>query len=87
MRQAIIALCGVQLLGFLFILYSAFPLTSDAAGNGMTMGFLTIGGVVMAIFVVPALILAFTNRALVFSLILSLAFPAVAAYGILSGLL
>ena len=87
MRQTIFALCAVQILGFLFILYSAFPLTSDAAGNGMTIGFLTIGGAVMAVIIVPALILAFTNRALVFSLILSLALPAAAAYGILSGLL
>lgn len=87
MRQTIFAFCGVQILGFLFILYSAFPLTSDAAGNGMTIGFLTIGGVAMAMLVVPSLILALTNRALVFSLILSLVFPALATYGFLSGLL
>ncbi len=61
MRLAVFTLAGLQ--GALLIAYAAFGTGgSDAAGNAMGAGFVTLGGIVMAVFLVPALILAISGR-------------------------
>lgn len=62
MRLAVFILAGLQVA--LLIAFAAFGTGgSDAAGNAMSAGFVTLGGIVMAVFLVPALILAISGRA------------------------
>ena len=61
MRIAVFILAGLQVA--LLILFAVGSGMSDPAGNAMSDAFLTIGGIIMAILLVPALILAINNKA------------------------
>lgn len=85
MRPAVILLAVMQL-GFL-VLMALDTMTStgmDAAGRGMAMGFITVYGMVLAVFLVPALILAIVGRGLRIALGLVLAPIVLAVLAVLS---
>ena len=71
MRIAVFIIAGVQFAPFLLF---AFTQTtgSDPAGNAMAQGFAMIIGMVMGVFLVPALILAVNRKALGIALGLSI---------------
>ncbi|MEP2531324.1 hypothetical protein [Shimia sp.] len=58
----------------------------DAAGRGMALGFLTVGILVTSIFVIPALILTYRNKAPKWALALVLAPAILLAFLTLPGL-
>ena len=62
MRNAVFILAAAQL--GLLVLFAVGSGASDAAGNAMSQAFLTLGGIVMGILLVPALILAINRKAL-----------------------
>ncbi|MDA9008755.1 hypothetical protein N9K16_02215 [Alphaproteobacteria bacterium] len=76
MRKIIFVICGIQIAIVMFILISAFTMSSDAAGEGMAQGLAIIGALVVSIFIVPALLLAVADKALKVALVLSLTAPA-----------
>ena len=61
MRAAVFLLAGLQL--GLLILFAVSTGASDPAGTAMSQGFVTLGGIVMAVFLAPALILAINRKA------------------------
>ncbi|PWR22909.1 hypothetical protein [Zavarzinia aquatilis] len=69
MRAAVFAAAGLQVALFLLLLWQALFIQSDAAGNGMAEGFAVVAGIACAVSALPALILAYFRRALVFALI------------------
>ncbi|MCE8509726.1 hypothetical protein KBY31_02470 [Ruegeria pomeroyi] len=76
MRRAVFAICLAYALLYGGAWISTVNASLDAAGRGMALGFLTVGMGTTAIFAIPALILAISNRALNWALGLSLV-PAV----------
>ena len=62
MRNAVFILAAVQIA--LLILYAVGSGMSDPAGNAMSQAFITLGGILMAILLIPALILAINRKAL-----------------------
>ena len=72
MRKAIFIICGIQATICLVYLIAAFTISSDAAGEGMARGFALIGSIAVAIFIIPAVLLAWSNKALKLALGLSL---------------
>lgn len=62
MRMGVFILAAIQVA--LLVLHAIGSGASDAAGNAMSQGFITLAGILMAILMVPALILASNNRAL-----------------------
>jgi len=75
MRKLVFAICAIQIAIMLFILVSAFTMSSDAAGEGMAQGLAMVGAIVVSVFVVPALLLATADKAMKVALVLSLAAP------------
>lgn len=71
MRTAVFLIAGLQIFLFVYLSITATG-GSDAAGNAMSQGFLALGGIVMAILLVPALILAIVRRAEGFALALAI---------------
>lgn len=77
MRAAVFAAAGLQVALFLLLLWQALFIQSDAAGNGMAEGFAVVAGIACAVVAgiacavsaLPALILAWLKRALIFALI------------------
>ena len=62
MRQAVFALAALQIL--VLIGFAAMGTGgSDPAGNAMSTGYVTLAGIVMAILLAPALILAINRKA------------------------
>ena len=61
MRIAVFILAAAQV--GLLIAFAIGSGASDAAGNAMSQAFLTLGGIIMGVFLVPALILAINNKA------------------------
>ena len=61
MRIAVFILAAAQV--GLLIVFAIGSGASDAAGNAMSQAFLTLGGIIMGVFLVPALILAINNKA------------------------
>ena len=82
MRNGVFILAGVQLtlLGF----YAVGMGMSDPAGNAMSQGFITLGGIVMAILLVPALILAINNKGLTVATTLAVISMAIIGIGLAS---
>jgi hypothetical protein len=72
MRLVILAFCGIQIVLASIILVEAYTISSDPAGAAMAQGMATIGALIAAIFLVPALIMALSNIALKVALVLSL---------------
>lgn len=72
MRRAVFAISLAYAILFAWSWISTATGTMDAAGRGMALGFLMIGIIATAIFVVPALVLAIRNKALNWALGLSL---------------
>lgn len=67
MKLAIYILCAVE--GLVFLAFAGLGTgQSDAAGNAMSAGFAAIGGMLLAMFLMPAALLARANRALPFAL-------------------
>ncbi len=62
MRTGVFILAAIQVA--LLVLYAVGSGMSDAAGNAMSQAFITLAGILMAILLVPALILASNNKAL-----------------------
>lgn len=71
MKYAVFLLAGAQI-AFLVIYAVSVVGSSDAMGNAIIEGFLTLAGIVMAIFLIPALILAINQKALKLAVFLSL---------------
>jgi len=69
MRAAVFAAAGLQVALFLLLLWQALFIQSDAAGNGMAEGFAVVAGIACAVSALPALVLAWLKRALIFALI------------------
>ena len=69
MRRGVFILAGIQVA--LLIFYAIGSGMSDAAGNAMSQAFITLAGILMAILMVPALILASNNKALNVAMTLS----------------
>lgn len=61
MRNTVFVLAALQVA--LLILFAIGSGASDAAGSAMSQGFITLGGIIMAVFLVPALILAINRKA------------------------
>jgi len=61
MRNTVFVLAALQVA--LLILFAIGSGGSDAAGNAISQGFITLGGIIMAVFLVPALILAINRKA------------------------
>ena len=78
MRNAVFLIAGAQAVLLLLMALWPDPPGIDAAGRGMAMGYLMVFAVVAALFLVPAVILALTNRALKVALLLSLVPPVLA---------
>ena len=71
MRLAVLIIAGVQLAVLAYIGLTG-TIGSDPAGNAMAHGFVTLAGIAMAVCLVPALILAISQRAQKLALLLSL---------------
>lgn len=71
-RAVIFALCGVEVLTFLWILFSVANTHSDPMGEGIASGFAAIAVLLFVLFTLPALILTVKNRALGVAFVLSL---------------
>ena len=69
MRAAVFAAAGLQVALFLLLLWQALFIQSDAAGNGMAEGFAVVAGIACVVSALPALVLAWLKRALIFALI------------------
>ena len=76
MRKFILIICGLQLAFCLAYVIAGFTTSSDAAGRGMAAGFALVAAVVTGIFVVPATLLAWFDKALNVALVLALVVPA-----------
>ena len=62
MRYAIYALAALQIAALIFSFAQTVLHPSDAAGQGMAYGFLTIGAVLLAVVLIPAFILARSDK-------------------------
>ena len=62
MRNAVFALAAIQIGAFVLLMAGSGG--SDAMGNAMSRAFVSIFGIVLAIFLIPALILAINRKAL-----------------------
>ncbi len=60
MRMAVFVLAGLQVA--LLVALAVTSGGSDAAGNAMAGAFVTLGGIIMGILLVPALILAINRK-------------------------
>ncbi|MDA8586400.1 hypothetical protein N9L47_09045 [Rhodobacteraceae bacterium] len=77
MRLAVFLLAAIQ--GVLFVLYALGRPATDPDGATIPQGAVTLAGMVIAIFLVPALILAINRKAPRLSLTLAL-IPLLAGY-------
>lgn len=80
MRNAVFILAAAQVA--LLVLYAVGSGMSDAAGNAMSQAFITLGGIVMGILMVPALILAINRKALHVALTLAVISMVIATIGL-----
>ncbi len=87
MRPAILVLCVLQFLAFGVMFFSALTANSDAAGNGMAMGFATVAGGLVLVFTLPAFLLALSRTALRVALVLSLVIPVFSIWVVSQGIL
>ena len=77
MRVTVLIVAAAQIAGFVYLALTRTT-GSDAAGNAMAQGFVTLAGIVIAICLVPALILAVNRKALPLALGLAMAPPLLA---------
>ena len=82
MRKLVMILALVQIGLGAVVLFQAFTVSSDAAGEGMAQGFGIIAFAASLLFNLPALLLAWIEKYLNFALVLTLIFPAFAAWAI-----
>ena len=80
MRNAVFILATVQFA--LLLLFALGTGMSDPAGNAMSRAFVTLGGIVMGILLVPALILAINRKALHLALTLAIVSMMIAVIGL-----
>ncbi len=80
MRNTVFILAAAQVA--LLVLYSVGSGMSDPAGNAMSQAFLTIAGIIMAILMIPALILAINRKALNVALSLAVLSMMIAVIGL-----
>ena len=78
MRMAVYVIAAIEIAVFVLLALTGSG-GSDPAGNAMSGGFVTIGGMAMALFLIPALILAMVGRALWIALLLLLTPPVLVA--------
>ncbi len=79
MRNTVFILAAIQVC--IFVLFAVNTGGSDAAGNAKSQGFVTLGGIIMAVFLAPALILAITRKALGVALALAILPLLIVLYG------
>ena len=79
MKRAVQILVAVQVIGFAIIAFGSAGGGSDAAGRAMTEAFLLLGGLVLLVFLLPALLMAPHPRTEKFALVLALVPLGVAA--------
>ena len=77
LRGVVFVCAGIDALAWLFLVFSALTVNSDAAGNGMAHGFAVAGTLVFATTGLPAFLLALASRYLPLALFLAAA-PGVA---------
>ena len=82
MRNVVFILAAAQVA--LLVLYAIGSSMSDPAGNAMSQAFITLGGIIMGILLVPALILAINRKALPLALTLAVVSLAIATIGLAS---
>ena len=70
MKKPVYIIAGAQVA--LLILFLIGSTASDPAGNAMAQGFIGIAGICMALFLVPAIILASTGKKPTLALILAI---------------
>lgn len=78
MRMTVYIIAAIEIAAFVLLALTGTD-GSDPAGNAMASGFVTIGGMAMVLFLIPALILATVGRALWIALLLVLTPPVLIA--------
>lgn len=72
MRNVVFFMCAIQLLAAGIITYEAMTVQTDAAGRGMAQGFAMVIGLAVAVFGLPAFLMALANRWLPLAAVLGL---------------
>lgn len=87
MRRAVFLLTFAYVVLYGWAWYDTATASLDAAGRGMALGFISIGMMATALFVIPALVLALMDKAPKWALGLALTPAALLVLVVLGGLI